>query len=180
MQYIKYISDILISILLFFFRSSRNTMSSNVSVPLQAKDDKVASVDIDGIMDNVSIVLFTLTVVLGITGNLLVIWVAGFKLKVEHFFTSQIDPWEVPSHLQGGTSTAIKQFVEIIWSQFKIVLQSQELGLGLGVKVVLICLLRIQVTELGLVITDGVRELVLGSWDWEIKIRWFVLGLKVS
>lgn len=175
MQYIKDISDILISILLFFFRSSRNTMSSNVSVPLQAKEDTVASVDIDAIMDNVSIVLFTLTVVLGITGNLLVIWVAGFKLKVEHFFTSQIDPWEVPSYLQGGTSTAIKQFVKIIWSQLKIVSQSQEWGLGLGVKVVFIYLLPIQVTELGLVITDGVRELVLGSWDWEIKIRGLVL-----
>lgn len=58
-------------------------------MPLQAKDETVAGVDIDVIMDNVSIVLFTLTVVLGITGNLIVIWVAGFKLKVEHFFTSQ-------------------------------------------------------------------------------------------
>uniref|UniRef100_A0A3Q3VUB6 G-protein coupled receptors family 1 profile domain-containing protein n=1 Tax=Mola mola TaxID=94237 RepID=A0A3Q3VUB6_MOLML len=39
------------------------------------------TVDIDAIMDNVSIVLYTLTVVLGITGNSLVIWVTGFKLK---------------------------------------------------------------------------------------------------
>ncbi|KAM6959256.1 fMet-Leu-Phe receptor-like [Aplochiton taeniatus] len=32
-------------------------------------------------MDTVSIVLYTLTVVLGITGNSIVIWVAGFKFK---------------------------------------------------------------------------------------------------
>uniref|UniRef100_A0A8C5G9Z2 G-protein coupled receptors family 1 profile domain-containing protein n=1 Tax=Gouania willdenowi TaxID=441366 RepID=A0A8C5G9Z2_GOUWI len=38
-------------------------------------------VDIDAIMDNVSIILYTLTVVFGITGNSLVIYVAGFKLK---------------------------------------------------------------------------------------------------
>lgn len=58
-------------------------MSSNASLSLQPKDDTVASVDIDAIMDNVSIVLFTMTVVLGITGNSLVIWVAGFKLKAK-------------------------------------------------------------------------------------------------
>lgn len=67
-------------------------MSSTAPVPLRAKDDAAAGVDIDVVMDNVSIVLFTLTVVLGITGNLIVIWVAGFKLKVEHFFTSQMAP----------------------------------------------------------------------------------------
>ncbi|KAM4629923.1 C3a anaphylatoxin chemotactic receptor-like [Polymixia lowei] len=32
-------------------------------------------------MDNVTIVLYTLTIVLGVTGNSMVIWVAGFKLK---------------------------------------------------------------------------------------------------
>lgn len=88
-QYIKYTSDILISILLFFCCSQRNTMSSIAPAPLQAKDEPVASVDIDVVMDNVSIVLFTLTVVLGITGNSLVIWVAGFKLKVQHVFAPQ-------------------------------------------------------------------------------------------
>ncbi|XP_059206697.1 fMet-Leu-Phe receptor-like [Centropristis striata] len=45
------------------------------------KTDQGTTVDIDAIMDNVSIVLYTLTVVLGITGNSLVIYVAGFKLK---------------------------------------------------------------------------------------------------
>lgn len=73
-------------------------MSSSDPVPLQARDETVASVDIDAIMDNVSIVLFTLTVVLGIPGNLLVIWVAGFKIKVEHFSTTV----GIPEYLQGG------------------------------------------------------------------------------
>ncbi|XP_060916093.1 formyl peptide receptor 2-like [Labrus mixtus] len=44
-------------------------------------DQTATMVDIDSIMNNVSIVLYTLTVVLGITGNSIVIWVAGFKLK---------------------------------------------------------------------------------------------------
>lgn len=75
-----------ISIHLYFSHISSNTMSSNASLSSlnnNPKDDK-ATVDIDAIMDNVSIILFTLTVVLGITGNSLVIWVAGFKLKVEN------------------------------------------------------------------------------------------------
>uniref|UniRef100_UPI0037E71888 formyl peptide receptor 2-like n=1 Tax=Semicossyphus pulcher TaxID=241346 RepID=UPI0037E71888 len=57
-------------------------MSLNASqhAPGTSKNDE-AAVDIDAIMDNVSIVLYTLTVVLGITGNSIVIWVAGFKLK---------------------------------------------------------------------------------------------------
>uniref|UniRef100_A0AAZ1XB82 G-protein coupled receptors family 1 profile domain-containing protein n=2 Tax=Oreochromis TaxID=8139 RepID=A0AAZ1XB82_OREAU len=38
-------------------------------------------VDISDIVDNVAIILYALTVVLGITGNSIVIWVAGFKLK---------------------------------------------------------------------------------------------------
>lgn len=59
-------------------------MSPNASLYLHIpKNDQAETVDIDAIMDNVSIVLYTLTVVLGITGNSLVIWVAGFKLKVD-------------------------------------------------------------------------------------------------
>lgn len=60
-------------------------MSLNTSLPpviLKSKDGK-ATMDIDAIMSNVSIVLYSLTVVLGITGNSVVIWVATFKLKVE-------------------------------------------------------------------------------------------------
>ncbi|XP_044191885.1 C3a anaphylatoxin chemotactic receptor-like [Thunnus albacares] len=60
-------------------------MSPNASLPLHdlksSKNEQATTVDIDAIMDNVSIVLYTLTVVLGITGNSMVIWVAGFKLK---------------------------------------------------------------------------------------------------
>ncbi|XP_060948335.1 C3a anaphylatoxin chemotactic receptor-like [Limanda limanda] len=60
-------------------------MSPNASVPLHilksSEDDHRTAVDIDAIMDTVTIVLYTLTVVLGITGNSVVIWVAGFKLK---------------------------------------------------------------------------------------------------
>ncbi|XP_044028127.1 formyl peptide receptor 2-like isoform X1 [Siniperca chuatsi] len=61
----------------------RHTMSLNASlhIPNTSKNDQATIVDIDAIMDNVSIVLYTLTVVLGITGNSMVIWVAGFKLK---------------------------------------------------------------------------------------------------
>ncbi|XP_051520605.1 C3a anaphylatoxin chemotactic receptor-like [Myxocyprinus asiaticus] len=39
------------------------------------------TVDIDAIMDNVNNVLYTIVVLLGTTGNSLVIWVAGFRLK---------------------------------------------------------------------------------------------------
>ncbi|XP_029369828.1 fMet-Leu-Phe receptor-like [Echeneis naucrates] len=57
-------------------------MSLNFSAVLKSpNNDKETTVDIDAIMDNVSIVLYTLTIVLGITGNSVVIWVAGFKLK---------------------------------------------------------------------------------------------------
>ncbi|XP_035990252.1 C3a anaphylatoxin chemotactic receptor [Fundulus heteroclitus] len=47
-----------------------------------SKDDKT-NVDIEAVMENISIILFTLTVVFGITGNSLVIWVAGFRLKTK-------------------------------------------------------------------------------------------------
>ncbi|XP_032363536.1 C3a anaphylatoxin chemotactic receptor [Etheostoma spectabile] len=58
-------------------------MSLNDSLPIRSlsKKDQATTVDIDAIMDNLSIVLYTLTVVLGIPGNFMVIWVAGFKLK---------------------------------------------------------------------------------------------------
>ncbi|KAK9527178.1 hypothetical protein VZT92_004724 [Zoarces viviparus] len=58
-------------------------MSLNASfpVPKPPKSDQATTVDVDAILDNVSIVLYSLTVVLGITGNAMVIWVAGFKLK---------------------------------------------------------------------------------------------------
>lgn len=45
------------------------------------KDDST-KVDVQAVMDNISIVIYTLTVLFGLTGNAMVIWVAGFKLKV--------------------------------------------------------------------------------------------------
>lgn len=58
-------------------------MLLNASLPIlkSSKNDQATTVDIDAIMDNISIVLYTLTVILGVTGNSMVIWVAGFKLK---------------------------------------------------------------------------------------------------
>ncbi|KAM9824428.1 C3a anaphylatoxin chemotactic receptor-like [Neosynchiropus ocellatus] len=53
-------------------------MSLNSSL---GEGDAPSSVDVDGIMDHVVIVFYTLTVVLGITGNSVVIWVTGFQLK---------------------------------------------------------------------------------------------------
>ncbi|KAM3596404.1 uncharacterized protein V6R79_013911 [Siganus canaliculatus] len=56
-------------------------MFTNTSLHAPATKDQGAAVDVDAITANISIVLYTLTVVLGITGNSVVIWVAGFKLK---------------------------------------------------------------------------------------------------
>ncbi|KAM9737892.1 fMet-Leu-Phe receptor-like isoform 1-T3 [Menidia menidia] len=60
-------------------------MFTNASLPTvmakSSKNDQDSVVDVEAIMDNVSILLYTLTVVLGITGNSIVICVAGFKLK---------------------------------------------------------------------------------------------------
>lgn len=73
---------------LFFFCSVvfSHTMFPNASLPTHiltfSKDDQATKVVSAGLV-NVSIILYTLTVVLGITGNSIVIWVAGFKLKVD-------------------------------------------------------------------------------------------------
>ncbi|XP_041663941.1 C3a anaphylatoxin chemotactic receptor-like isoform X2 [Cheilinus undulatus] len=58
-------------------------MSPNISLYITEtpNSDQMKTVDIDYIMDNVYRVLYMLIVVLGITGNSIVIWVAGFKLK---------------------------------------------------------------------------------------------------
>lgn len=72
----------------FFFCSVvfSHTMFPNASLPTHiltfSKDDQETKVVSAGLV-NVSIILYTLTVVLGITGNSIVIWVAGFKLKVD-------------------------------------------------------------------------------------------------
>lgn len=58
-------------------------MFANTSLPPSSKGIH-NNVDIEAIMDNINLVLLTLTVVFGITGNSVVIWVAGFKLKVKY------------------------------------------------------------------------------------------------
>ncbi|XP_056335874.1 C3a anaphylatoxin chemotactic receptor [Danio aesculapii] len=40
-----------------------------------------STLDIDAIMENITIVLYTITIIFGISGNSVVIWVAGFRLK---------------------------------------------------------------------------------------------------
>ncbi|XP_005745266.1 formyl peptide receptor 2-like [Pundamilia nyererei] len=60
-------------------------MFLNASLPtatLKPEDDQATMVGINSIVHNITIVLLMLTVVLGITGNSMVIWVAGFKLKL--------------------------------------------------------------------------------------------------
>ncbi|KAL3984325.1 chemokine-like receptor 1 [Sarotherodon galilaeus] len=62
-----------------------HTMFPNDSLPTNtvnpSKDDQETMVGISAIMDNVRTILYALTVVLGITGNSVVIWAAGFKFK---------------------------------------------------------------------------------------------------
>lgn len=41
-----------------------------------------SSGDVEAITTKVAIIIFTVTVVFGLVGNAMVIWVAGFKLKV--------------------------------------------------------------------------------------------------
>lgn len=60
--------------------------NSTLLPKIKSSKDDHTDVDIEAVMENISIVLYTLTVVLGITGNSLVIWVAGFKLKVDAQF----------------------------------------------------------------------------------------------
>ncbi|KAL3984345.1 P2Y purinoceptor 4 [Sarotherodon galilaeus] len=45
------------------------------------KNNQATEVNISANLDIVSIILYTLTIVLGLTGNSVVIWVAGFRLK---------------------------------------------------------------------------------------------------
>ncbi|XP_055368899.1 fMet-Leu-Phe receptor-like isoform X2 [Betta splendens] len=56
-----------------------HTMSPNASLPVL--NNGPTAVDTATIMDYITLMLYSLTVVLGITGNSVVIWVAGFKLK---------------------------------------------------------------------------------------------------
>ncbi|PWA33374.1 hypothetical protein CCH79_00014181, partial [Gambusia affinis] len=63
------------------FKNRRDIiMFSNSSLPPSSKNDPNNMVT-EAIMETIKTVLVTLTVVFGITGNSVVIWVAGFKLK---------------------------------------------------------------------------------------------------
>ncbi|KAJ4928223.1 hypothetical protein JOQ06_016017 [Pogonophryne albipinna] len=59
-------------------------MSLNASFPLlnPSKNDQASIKDAEAIMKNVSMFLYALTVLLGIPGNSMVIWVVRFKLKL--------------------------------------------------------------------------------------------------
>ncbi|XP_051949240.1 formyl peptide receptor 2-like [Xyrauchen texanus] len=61
-------------------------MATNKTLFLHSHSDisthnEKTTVDIDAIMDNITIIFYTITVLLGITGNTFVIWVAGFRMK---------------------------------------------------------------------------------------------------
>ncbi|KAL0962423.1 hypothetical protein UPYG_G00339850 [Umbra pygmaea] len=63
-------------------------MTNNTSSSLEAlhfnsatNDEQFKTEDTDAIVNNITIVLYVLTIVLGTAGNTVVIWVAGFKLK---------------------------------------------------------------------------------------------------
>lgn len=58
-------------------------MSPNASVsPRVLNNKQEGRVDTEDIVTTVTIIILTITVLFGIVGNLLVIWVAKFKLKV--------------------------------------------------------------------------------------------------
>ncbi|XP_065326132.1 C3a anaphylatoxin chemotactic receptor-like [Pelmatolapia mariae] len=62
-----------------------HTMVPNASLlpyTVKPEDVQATTVGTSSIVHNVTIVLLMLTIVLGITGNSMVIWVAGFKLKL--------------------------------------------------------------------------------------------------
>lgn len=59
-------------------------MSSNASLYVQLGKNQTATVDTRYVLTAVAIVLSFVTLVVGVAGNSLVIWVAGFKLKVEN------------------------------------------------------------------------------------------------
>ncbi|KAL0166626.1 hypothetical protein M9458_038470, partial [Cirrhinus mrigala] len=57
-------------------------MASNATLLMGVSNNhEKTTVDIDAIMDNITIVLYTITIMFGITGNSLVVWVAGTRLK---------------------------------------------------------------------------------------------------
>ncbi|XP_060760065.1 fMet-Leu-Phe receptor-like [Neoarius graeffei] len=57
-----------------------NTFILLTDPDVSSTNDKT-TVDIDAIMENITIVFYTITVLLGTTGNAVVIWMSGFRLK---------------------------------------------------------------------------------------------------
>lgn len=67
----------------FFFcsRMAFNNTSILLTDPDVSSTNDKTTVDIDAIMENITIVFYTITVLLGTTGNAVVIWMSGFRLK---------------------------------------------------------------------------------------------------
>lgn len=58
-------------------------MFPNTSLSTRILNNRLeARADVEAVTTKVAIILYTVTVVVGLVGNLMVIWVAGFKLKV--------------------------------------------------------------------------------------------------
>lgn len=60
--------------------ASNNTFTLLTNTGVSSKNGKT-TVDIDAIMDNITIVFYTITILFGTTGNALIIWISGFRLK---------------------------------------------------------------------------------------------------
>lgn len=67
---------------LILFLSLCSRMASNTTFThlTSSKNDKT-TVDIDALMQNITIVFYTVTILFGTSGNAVVIWMAGFRLK---------------------------------------------------------------------------------------------------
>lgn len=57
-----------------------NTFIRLIDAEVSIRNGKT-TVDIDAIMENITIVFYTITILLGTTGNAVVIWMSGFHLK---------------------------------------------------------------------------------------------------
>lgn len=90
-KHVKYNGDttyliffsLFLSFVFFFFYSrmaSNSTLTLLTNTGASSKNGKT-TVDIDAIMENITIVFYTMTILFGTTGNALVIWMSGFRLK---------------------------------------------------------------------------------------------------
>ena len=72
------------------YRMSLTPFLSSCSRLVRTKVEDM-TMDTNAIVDKITIVIYTLTVFLGVTGNSIVIWVASFKLKVGLWHSSFSD-----------------------------------------------------------------------------------------